>query len=102
MKSMSMDAHGSASLSWVCRCSNGLRSTSSPVIHILAGENVCIQAITPTHDGSLLAACITSRIAAASVSTGRHTSSTLTAPESVSARWIRCDWPATWSRVSAP
>ena len=40
--------HGSAALAWVCRCSSGLRSASRPVIHILAGENVCIQAITPT------------------------------------------------------
>ena len=48
---MSMVAHGSATLSWVCRCSSGLRSASSPVIHILAGENVCIQAITPMQSG---------------------------------------------------
>ena len=46
---MSMSAHGSATLAWVCRCSSGLRSASSPAIHILAGEKVCIQAITPTH-----------------------------------------------------
>ena len=67
---MSIVAHGSASLSWVCRCSSGLRSASSPVIHILAGENVCIQAITPRQSGSALASSITRRMAAASVSTG--------------------------------
>ena len=44
---MSMSAHGSATLACVCRCSSGLRSASSPAIHIFAGENVCIQAITP-------------------------------------------------------
>jgi hypothetical protein len=38
MKSMSMDAQGSAALSWVCRCSSGLRSASSPVIHSLGGR----------------------------------------------------------------
>jgi hypothetical protein len=63
MKSMSMDAQGRAAFSWVCRCSRGLRSASSPLIHILAGENVCIQAMTPTQAGSRFASSITCRIA---------------------------------------
>ena len=53
---MSISAHGSETLAWVCRCRNGVRSASRPVIHILAGENVCIQAIRPMQSGSALAA----------------------------------------------
>jgi hypothetical protein len=102
MKSMSMDAHGSAWLSWVCRCSSGLRSASSPVIHILAGENVCIQAITPRQAGSALASSITVRIAALSVSTGLLTISAEIPPDEVRSCWICCDCAATWSRVSGP
>ena len=40
------------------------------MIHIFAGENVCIQAITPTQASSALASSIARRMAAASVSTG--------------------------------
>ena len=99
---MSMDAQGSAALSWVCRCSSGLRSASSPVIHILAGENVCIHVITPMQSGSALASSITRRIAAASVSTGRPTISADSPPEAESMPWICADCSATWSRVSGP
>ena len=87
---MSMDAHGSAALSWVCRCSSGLRSASSPVIHILAGENVCIHVITPMQSGSALASSTTRRIAAASVSTGSPTISADSPPEAESMPWICC------------
>ncbi len=99
---MSIEAHGSASCSWVCRCSNGLRSTSRPVIHILAGEKVCIQAITPRQSGSTLASCMTRRIAAASVSTGLPTSSADSPPAAVSMRWIAAVWSATWASVRGP
>ena len=61
---MSMDAQGRVTLIWVWKCSSGLRSESSPVIHIFAGENVCIQAITPTQSGSALASIMTWRMAA--------------------------------------
>ncbi len=77
MKSMSMVDHGSDTLCWVCRCSSGLRSVSSPVIHILAGENVCIQAITPMQSRSAFASSITWRIAPESVRTGLPTISAL-------------------------
>ena len=73
MKSMSMVDHGSSRLAWVCRCSIGLRSWSSPVIHILAGLNVCIQVITPTQLSSALASRMTRRMPAASVRTGKLT-----------------------------
>ena len=55
---MSISAQGSVTLAWVCRCSSGLRSASSPAIHILAGEKVCIQAITPMQSSSALASSI--------------------------------------------
>ena len=52
MKSMSMLDHGRSRLNWVCRWTSGLRSSVSPAIHILAGENVCIQAMTPMQRSS--------------------------------------------------
>ena len=48
MKSMSISDQGSSRLNCVCRCSSGFCSAPRPPIHIFAGENVCIQAITPT------------------------------------------------------
>ena len=48
MKSMSISAHGRSRLYCVWRWTRGLRRSVSPAIHILAGENVCIQAMTPT------------------------------------------------------
>ena len=99
---MSIEAQGSASLSWVCRCSSGLRSASSPVIHILAGEKVCIQAITPRQSGSALASSITRRMAAGvgehrlPDDLGRHP-----AGRGQRALDLR-DWAATWSSASGP
>ena len=52
MKSMSIVAHGSSTLDWVCRWSSGFCRALIPLIHIFAGENVCIQVITPTQVGS--------------------------------------------------
>ena len=74
MKSMSIVAHGSDCLAWVCRCSRGLRSASRPWIHIFAGENVCIQAMTPTQASVAVASRHARRIASALVSTGFQTS----------------------------
>ena len=53
---MSMSPHGRSRLNCVCRWSSGLRSAWSPAIHILAGLNVCIQAITPTQSSEADAA----------------------------------------------
>ena len=53
---MSISAQGNETFACVCRCSNGVFSASRPVIHILAGEKVCIQAISPMQSGSALAA----------------------------------------------
>ena len=47
MKSMSMVSHGISLWCWVASCSSGLVSTSRPRIHILAGEKVWHQVITP-------------------------------------------------------
>ena len=48
MKSMSISDHGSSTFTCVWRWRRGVRSERSPLIQAFAGENVCIQAITPT------------------------------------------------------
>jgi hypothetical protein len=101
MKSMSMVDHGSDSLACVCRCSSGARSASSPWIHIRAGENVCIHAITPTHVGSEFASSMVFSMPTESVSTGRHTTSTGPSCRSSDSAISR-DWAATCLRVSSP
>ena len=55
MKSMSIPDHGISRLNCVCRCASGFWSAVKPAIHIFAGENVCIQAISPTHASAALA-----------------------------------------------
>lgn len=99
---MSMVAHGRSRFTWVCRCSSGLRSRSSPEIHILAGENVCIQAMRPMQSSSALASIITRRIAAASVSTGLATTSATMPSSLASTSEIVADWSATCCRTSGP
>ena len=102
MKSMSISAHGSAWLACVCRCSNGLRRWSRPVIHIFAGLNVCIHAMTPTQASSDSASISARRIAAVSVSTGLVTTRTGTSSELSRARTMSAALAATWSRTSGP
>jgi hypothetical protein len=99
---MSMVFHGSDRWAWVCRCSNGLRSASSPLIHILAGENVCIQAITPRHESSAFAAIMVARMPAESVSTGRQTIRAGMLPAAPSSATTSCDCAATCASVSSP
>ncbi len=67
---MSIVAHGRSTFAWVCRCRIGLASSLSPAIHILAGEKVCIQVITPTHSSLELASRQARRIESALVRTG--------------------------------
>ncbi len=98
---MSMEGQGSSTLAWVCRWSSGFCRASSPAIHILAGEKVCIQAIRPMQSSSALAARQIRRIAAASVSTGFQTTRTGIG-EASSAAAICWDCSATWRRVSSP
>ena len=102
MKSMSIVDQGSSMPACVCRCSSGFCSASSPAIHIFAGENVCIQVITPTHSGALLASSICRWIAAASSSTGFQTTVTGMSLEPARMRTTSCDCSATWRRVSSP
>ena len=59
MKSMSMSPHGISALYWVWKCRRGFSRDWRPLIHILAGEKVCIQVMTPTHFSSLFAAFMT-------------------------------------------
>src|SRR3954451_2479327 len=102
MKSMSISAHGSETLACVCRCSSGLSRTSSPPIHILAGEKVCIHAMTPRHASEALASRQTRRMASASVSTGFQTTRTGSAPCPSSRSAICRDWVATCCSASSP
>jgi hypothetical protein len=102
MKSMSMDDHGSDEPAWVCRCRNGLPSASSPLIHILAGEKVCIQAMTPMQASSARASRQVRRMASASFSTGLATTRTGTCSEPASRRTTSADCSATCRSVSSP
>ena len=72
MKSMSISAQGRSRLNCVCRCRSGLRSASRPPIHIRAGENVCIQAMTPTQASAALASWKAAAIPSGDLTTGRY------------------------------
>ena len=54
----------------VCRWRSGFCSAVSPPIHIFAGENVCIHAITPTHASAAFASRHSRRIDSALVTPG--------------------------------
>ena len=79
-----------------------MRSWSRPEIHIFAGLNVCIHAITPTQLSSAFAASITLRIAPASVSTGLATTAAGMSAEAASRSDTARDWSATWLSTSSP
>ena len=89
MKSMSMSDQGRSRLNCVCRWTNGLRRSVRPPIHILAGENVCIQAMTPMQDGDASASRSTAAMESAVVTTGLATirTGTLAAPSRCLAMW---------------
>ena len=74
MKSMSMPSFGMLRLNCVAKWQYGFWSTDSPPIHILEGENVCIQTITPAQRLSAFAARITSVISSGVFATGFNTS----------------------------
>jgi hypothetical protein len=73
MKSMSIVAQGRSRLNCVWRCAQGLRSAVSPAIHILAGENVCIQKTSPAQFGALLASRHAAVTSSGRVTTALHT-----------------------------
>ncbi len=102
MKSKSISDHGSSTLAWVCRCSSGLASASSPAIHIFAGLNVCIQAITPITWSAAFTSRAMRRIESASLSTGFQTTVTGMSLEACRASAIALLCSATWRRVSSP
>jgi hypothetical protein len=102
MKSMSISAHGSARLCWVCRCRSGWCSVVRPEIHIFAGEKVCIQAMTPTHRGSAFASRHTRRIASGVVNTGLAVTLDGMAEDASSSRTIRDDCSSTFRSVCSP
>ena len=68
------------------------------MIHILAGLNVCIHAMTPITPSSEFASSAMRRIASLSVSTGFQT--TVTGRSSCAE--IAFDCSATWASVSSP
>ncbi len=82
---MSISAQGRSRLNWVWRWRRGFCSAVSPAIHILAGENVCIQAMTPTQLGVAVAARQSSWIDSGVVTTGFETTRTGIAADSSSA-----------------
>ena len=63
-------SYGIASLNCVCKCNNGFLYSCNPNIHDLAGENVCIQVITPAQFSSAFAALNNSRIDLLSINVG--------------------------------
>ncbi len=99
---MSIVAHGNSTLDWVCRWSSGFCSALIPLIHIFAGENVCIHVITPTHVGSELAARAWRWIAGDSVSTGWKSIVNGIAAEALSCSTMAADCSATWRSVVSP
>ena len=66
---MSICAHGRSRLNCVCRWTSGLRRFVNPPIHILAGEKVCIQAMTPMHASDASAAASIRAISSGVVTT---------------------------------
>ncbi len=102
MKSMSIVSHGIARWYWVWRCRSGRWRTSSPAIHIFAGENVCIQTISPTQVGDALASWHRARMLAESVTTGFATTRTGTEADASSAAATTSACSATASMASGP
>jgi hypothetical protein len=99
---MSISAQGRSRLNWVWRWRRGFCSAVSPAIHILAGENVCIQAMTPTQLGEAVAARQSSWIDSEVVTTGFGTTRTEIAADASSAPAICRAWSSTSRSASAP
>ncbi len=99
---MSIVDQGSDSLACVCKWSNGLRNSSRPWIHIFAGENVCIQVITPMQRSSRFASRHARRMLAESINTGFHTTSAGCDPSARSISATLLDWVSTCRSVPSP
>ena len=102
MKSMSIWAQGSSRLNWVWRWASGFSRRVSPAIHILAGENVCIQVTTPTQSAAVFASTQVFRISSGPVSVGFHTTRTGSLPERSRNSAIFRESSATCFSVSSP
>ena len=79
----------------------GFVRADSPAIHIFAGENVCIQAISPTQFAVALADLHRSRIASGVVSTGLNRTFTGSDPAESRDRAISTDAQLVTASASA-
>src|SRR5512133_3205045 len=102
MKSISISAQGISRLNWVCKWQNGLSRALKPAIHILAGENVCIQQTRPIQASEVLAALQTARISSGVVTTGLKTTLTGISVEASRFSTIFLECSATWAKVWGP
>ena len=102
MKSMSISPHGRSRLNWVWRWSRGLRRACRPAIHMRAGENVCIQRMTPTQASAALASRRVAAMLSDDVTTGRWTTRTGIASWPSSEVATRREFSATCRSVSSP
>ncbi len=99
---MSISLTGISLLYCVCKCNSGSRRAFNPAIHILAGENVCIQTITPAQFLSEFAFSIASRIAFESITTDEKRISQGSDPELFIESTISLEFFSTKRRVSGP
>jgi hypothetical protein len=97
-----MLSHGRAELAWVCRCKIGTCSAVRPAIHILAGENVCIQTITPMHFGFAEASKQMALMLSGVVSTGFQVALIGTFAAAFKVATTSWDCCATCAKVSSP
>src|SRR5580658_1155503 len=102
MKSISMDCHGISRLYWVCKWRMGLRKDFRPLIHILEGENVWHQVMTPTHFAEWLAPSSSTDTSSGDFATGLKTTPSGMVSASFSVRTISWEWAATFLSVSGP
>ena len=89
-------------MNWVSRCIRGLRNSCSPAIQDLAGENVCIQVITPAQLSSALASLNVARIMLLVSSVGLSVRGKGKRPEALMRSTMTRACSATCSRHSAP
>ena len=99
---MSIVAQGMSRLCCVCRCRSGLRSAFSPLIHILDGENVWHQVISPMHPAEALASWQSAAAASGVFTTPLHTTLTGMPAALSSAPTISFALDATFFSVSGP
>src|SRR5215203_6853797 len=102
MKSMSMVLHGISRLNCVCKCNNGFCRIFSPLIHILAGEKVCIHVIIPIQFFTVLASWKIAKISSGDFTVGLKTTFTGICFAASNEATICWEWFATCFSVSSP